>query len=374
MQVDNTCNKTDLMQLSKLRRLKHMSLDLPVINAADHPVCFNLVAQLTALTALDLTVGTAVGFGSIGNCSNLQELKLADYVGVKFDLRAKDWEVVGRLTQLTLLTLWPVVQQTNYMACRSALQQLTALRSLCADTWAPEVLSGLQGLSHLTRLGGAWLSGDGSAGNVICAQVQDLYYSYGHIPCSVFPGLLHITLLGFVPARVLAALSKRCSLLQTFNVDDPTSPSLDFAEPVAERVAALMSLSSLHHLTALSICVMDNAEMLALTRAAGVLAKSQKLTKVAVVVPDTALVSSPSLLNMAHLSGVNMLRLRLGPHLPRELDTLQAFVCALAVVPDVAVATYDFDDLTGAFAEAKSIGLELPLQYRVVPQDEWMSA
>lgn len=335
MQVDNPCSKTDLMQLSKLCRLKHLIVDIPVINAADHPVGFDLVAQLTALTALDLAVGTAVGFGSIGNCSNLQDLQLKDCAVVQFDLRAKDWQVVGQLTQLTWLTLWPVVQRTGYVACRSALQQLTALRSLCADRWAPVVLPGLQGLSHLTRLGGGWSSTDGSAEPVVCAQVKELVFSYGHIPCRAFPGLLHISLYGFVPPHVLAALSKHCSLLQTFDVLDLTSPTVDFGETTRERVAAVMSLSSLQHLTALSFCVMDNAEMLALTSVAAVLAKSHKLTKLAVVVPHSAHVSSPCLLNVGQMSGLSMLRLHLGLHLPGESDALQAFVCALAVVPEV---------------------------------------
>jgi len=368
MQIFKPCYKADLMQLSKLCRLERLRVDLPVVNAADHPVCFDLVAQLTALTALELTVGTSEGFSSIGNCSNLQELKVKDAAEVGFELSANDWEVVGQLTQLTYLMLWPVVQRTDCVPCRSALQQLPALQSLFANSWVPEVLPGLQGLSHLSRLGGGWLPGVGSAELVTCPQVQQLAYSYGEIPCSAFPGLLHISLYSWVPARVLAAFSKQCCLLQTIGIDNPSRPTLDFGEPVAERVAALVSLSSLQHLTALSFAVMDNAEMLAVSRVAAVLAKSHKLASVSLVVPVHSEVSISSLLHVAQLSGLNMLRVQLGPHFLDESDTLQSFVCALAVVQDVEVLVstmHEFDTLSEAFAETSSIGLEVPLHYKV---------
>lgn len=371
MQDGSLCSKADFLQLSSLCNLQDLQVELGVSHQTEHSVCFELASHLTALTALKLHVCTAGGFSSIGNCTNLQALVLPDMRGVvALELRAADWEVVGKLTRLTHLELWPVVQRTDCVACQSALQQLTELREVNADAWAPQVLLGLQGLSHLTTIGGGWLPGVGSAEPVTCPQIQELTYSYGDIPCSAFPKLLRVTVYKSVTSRALAALGKHCCLLETFRATD--SPALRYTldpdDSSAERVAALMSLVNLHHLTALSFSARDNPEVLALFSVAAVLARDQ-LKVLDVVGHSHSEVTSSGLVTLAQVSGLPVLQLSLlKPTLMRTSDVSHVFVSVLRGVGRVqlVVATEEQQTkLRNAFERIRSCGLPLPHKHVV---------
>lgn len=334
-------------------------------------MCFELASHFTALTSLTLHVCTLDGFSSIRNCTNLQELVLPDVLGaVTLELSAADWGVIGQLTRLTQLVLWPVVQRTDCMACRSALQQLTALQELNADAWAPDVLPGLRGLSNLSHLGGGWLPGAGSAGPVICAQVKDLTCSYGKIPSTAFPELERITVYKSITSRALAALGRHCCLLESFGAKNMSdiSHTLHPEDPVAERVAALMSLCNLHRLTALSFSVGDNAEMLALSKVAAVLARVQ-LQKLDVMVHSQSEVTSSGLVTLAHVSGLPVLNVwLLKPSLMRVVIVSQVFVSVLGGMGSVrlVVATEEQQTiLNNAFEQIRSCGLLLPQDHEV---------
>jgi hypothetical protein len=294
------------MQLSQLHSLEELCLDLEGNDVQFGPVTIELVSQMSALTKLQLSVSTPVGFSSLRNCLKLQRLELAGLPDVSFSLSAADWEVVGQLTQLTTLSLLPVTQHADCEAFQSSLQQLTALRSLAAGAWAPEVLPALHGLPHLTLIGGGWLrleSSDSPGTEVTCSQVKDLWCTFDNIPSSAFRNLIDIVLCDCIPSAAMIALSRQCSHLQNFwngpivalVSQEPTSPSrtLPPAEPAADRVAAVRCLANLHDLEVLDVSVTDSAEMLAVAQTASVLAR-HKLKALRVVVDETCTVSTTS--------------------------------------------------------------------------------
>jgi hypothetical protein len=379
MQDGTLCDKADLLQLSVLCDLKELSITLENTEPDQNPVCLQLVSQMTALTSLQLSACNADGIESLRNCTGLQTLVLPYHVGVSFELPVSGWSVLGELTQLTELTLWPVKQRSNCEGCMSALQQLTGLHLVNFEKWAPYVLMGLQGLSQLTSVGGGWSAGDGSAVDVILPQVQQLWASEDHIPCSAFPNLLHINLFAAIPSAVLTALSRHCCCLQSIKLTCLPEASggarrtLYSAEPVADRVAAVMSLSNLHHLTALDFSVADNAELLALAHSTAVLARQHKLAELRLVVPEESEVSSSGLICLGQLSGIDVLHVwLLKPALMQPPEMAQVFVATLAGVNELQLFV-DVEEqqisLTNALDHAESCGLPLAPVHSVSLED-----
>jgi hypothetical protein len=372
MQVGGQCHRTDLLQLSRLCGLQDLSIDLSCRNQAEPLVSFKLVSQMSALTALRLSARSADGFGSLSSCVNLQQLDVLDQTGVSFDLSATDWCVLGQLTQLTKLDMWPVHLGTDCGACCLALQQLTGLHELSAGALASGVLAGLRHLPHLTSLGGDFLPIDGLDMTFTCVQVAHLWASSGHLPCDAFPNLLHVHLHKRITSDALAALSTHCHLLQSLQHDLPESPvanllTLPAAEPVADRVAAVRSLSSLQCLRALDFCVQEDAEMHAVCQAAAELAR---LTQLRIVVRNTSdVTSSTPLFALARVSSIKNLALWvLKPSLLRQADLAKNFVAVLAGVKRlqlVVASELQHTQLSSAFESVESLGLPLPSRYSV---------
>lgn len=342
---------------------------------------FPLVSQMTALTRLTIGVCSTAGFSSLGNCCQLQtlELVLADYEDKPFELSTANWEVIGQLSKLTTLRMWSLtVGDADCEVCLSALQQLTALRDLAAEAWSLGVLPGLQGLTNLTRFGGGWLSSDGPVSQCslyeACPHITDHAYSYGCIPCSALPNLLHLRLCNPITSDVLAALCRHCPHLQSLqNTGLPKDPytisgTLPAAEPVANRVAAARSLSDLHCLTALDFSVSDNAEMIALSEVTSALAR-RKLTEARVIVRDSSQVSNMGLSSLAQMSGIQALHVwLLNPELVSDADSAQVFVAVLACVDclHLTAATHaQRTHLRSAFEQVRSCGLPLPYEFSV---------
>jgi hypothetical protein len=374
MQDEAPCIKADLLQLSRLCNVHDLCLDLICQDADQQPVSFDLVSRMSALTSLTLGACSADGFSSLGNCSRLQAVTLKQCEDVVLWLSPADWGVLGQLTQLTKLVMWPVKQAAGFDAYAAALQPLTALRELAASAWTPHVVVALQGLSHLTALGGGWLPSADPLTVPICGQVQKLNSSCGAIPCNAFPNLLHVSLDGFIMPEALTSLSTHCCQLQSLQITAlPDSfaavrRTLSATAPVADRVAAVRSLSSLHHLTALDFSVTDGPEMHAVCQTAAALARC-KLAVLRLVVDETTKVSSANLLGMAQVSGIKELSMwLLWPVLMLMADTAQTFVAGLSGVERlqlIVAAEEQHTKLSSAFGYIKSCGLPLPLEYSV---------
>jgi hypothetical protein len=335
---------------------------------------------MSALTALTLSVCSADGIEGLHNCNGLQHLTLGYHEGVSFELPASGWSVLGQLTQLTHLGLWPVAQCSDLDVCCSALQQLTGLKEIGADFWAPEVLQGLQCLSQLTCVGGGWAASQGPPTDITCPQVVDLMGTQDRIPFSAFPNLLSIMMYECIPSAVLTALSKHCCFLQCITITclslsaTPRSRvrTLDAAEPVADRVAAVKSLSSLHHLTTLHFSVSDDAEVLAVAYVAAEL-KKHALSTVRLLVAEDSQVSGSGMLGLAPASGIQELYVWvLQPILFVLPDAAHVFVSVLADVGELHLMVgteLQCSTLSSAFEHDSACGLPLPPVYSVAIAD-----
>lgn len=396
-----------MTSLTALQRLKLVAWDLAAgARYGQRPAfakgCWAFTHALTSLTSLEVTPSAVNEVCELSKCASLQHLVLQDvpgreaYGGVRVQatpcnarMTDKAWEAIAELKHLSRLELWHAMQLAPSPVFESAIRQLTGLVCVAAASWAPEALSVLQSLPHLTEIQGGWVLGQ--AGDALLPSVRTLSLAEGHVPFSAFPELTYLGQMGVMHVTSFGALSTSCTKLKHWSLHrlvGNTALSLDpynhlpqnvvtgyiNPPPAVKRIEAVQSLTALTRLSQLDFAPRDNAELLALSSAIGALVQHGRLKHLRVELSLTSHCSTRNLVCFGHqLLGLHELYLDLAQRPDDGYSSEGAVLLSgLSGVRKVTIASpngYDNLLLTQTRTRMLSDGLPCPADLVVVDSD-----
>lgn len=333
---------------------------------------YSWLGDLTALTALDMSIATASGLPSISKCTNLRSLQLGlDQLPDR--LGPNVWNGIGQLSQLTSLHILNGPPITGLPECAAAVAKLTCLSCAWANSWGVDLLGAFSQLPKLKTIKGGWRAAEGEhqqlqRGVPTCASVTSLEAVAGLVPFQAFPNLQIMRQMTPIQAEAFRSLPRYCPKLQDIRVVGLRTGSihdytLHTAAPLSERISAISALAKLQHLTGLAWKPAVGAEVAALVTAAEGLAKL-KLGKICLVLEPASDVSLVCLMPLARLAGLDRVSLMVNRQLvvaPEEADALLSALCRVGHVTICADAAV-IASMRAARDRLQGLGLRLPQQ------------
>ena len=274
---------------------------------------------LTSLTHLRLQRDLIGELGTLSACSSLCSFHLLKpaagqvYRAVE-EFSTADWQAIGQLTHLTVLRVGYPIPASTAPAAAAALAKLVRLQTFAASKLVVDVLPVLQGLSHLTAMGGWAFDMQVNQATAPWPGVLELQAS-SPIPCQAFPNITRLLLRESVNESELPLLVKHCPRLRELGARVSLtgikgSPTLRPGAQLSAQVAAIQSLTALHCLTRLDFAVADNGQLAALVGTANALA-AHKLRHLFVILPTPSKVSAVALMQLSRVANVCKLEVSL---------------------------------------------------------------
>jgi hypothetical protein len=383
--VDVGGHVKDLAPLSSLTGLQHLKfrlinnaeqLQLDGVEASDA----GFLSHLTSLTELCGDFVQKPGMlENIGSCTDLQELALTGDIFVQPS--SSDWQVLGRLTSLTQLSVaGGMIRDQGTHPFHSALERLTSLQAVTTGHWTQGAVPSLATLTKLIYVGGAWAAEDrvwdGDAAYT-CERVAKVVWGEDNTsaPWSAFPNLLSVNLSGPMTAASWVEMVKYCpKVKQIIHCVDPLPnarpdmPAFTTTATIPESVAALKGLARLTDLVHLCYCVSHKLEIVALAAA---MQQVTGLKVLGVALRAHPLLDWGCLLPLCQLKSVVLADFTVRVPLPSKHEA-QMLLYAFAHVSDVtlAVGADDVAVVEEAVQDSRDMGLALPGNVTIVPVPE----
>lgn len=371
-QVSPACTATEVATLGRLLQLQELSLTVPCMRK-DALLTHQLFDKLTSLTMLDVHVCATSELQFVSHCTRLQDFMFRCDTVEDDGLGAAEWASVGRLTGLTNLCLSTICRTAPAQDVCAALEQLKHLVCFTADDLPVAVLPGLAACTQLTQIEGDWREGEVmNIDGLVIPSVVVLRGTGGAVPFSVFPNLREVHYDSAIDASALCSLSSHCSDLRQLSLEETAfceESIFSMAEvpPDVPYVAYWQTLADpcLHKLSSLGVSVFDDAELIAVVTVALALVK-QSLTALGIIIMPDSCVTTSGLVQVARLSGLQQLHLRIlsdGPDRGFLCSEHECFMlmCALWGAEHVHISSAD-ETLLGWFDKAKAglQGSQLP--------------
>jgi hypothetical protein len=298
VQVNRPLQYSSIHHLSKMAQLQHLTLWSPwddrflryftTTSYSAHPILpAQLLSALTGLTRLESNVFDVATLADLCSCVNLQHLAVSmPWEERCYKLGPADWAGLAVLTRLTELRLMNVsMPEASPEACE-ALGKLTRLQVAAAGWWAEGLLPALTACAQLTELIGALEWSQGGAHAALSLPQVLLVSAPGSLlgPFARFDCLPNLQIMRAgvladgasythefaMSASELRHLCKHCTGLKELMLTVSDVSLCSLAGHLG-NVAAIQSLTSLHHLTCLGFTPSTTRGYVALVQACCVL-------------------------------------------------------------------------------------------------------